>query len=114
MPPDTGRKPADNGAAGAGPAAAPGLAGAAVRTVAGARPAAGEVASAAPVLTVVKGSPTTEEIVAVVVVLATRTAPATARAVLQRPRSQWSSRSRLLREPVARQGGGWRASALPR
>jgi hypothetical protein len=92
--PDPG-KSADNGAVGAGPGAVPDPAG-------------------APTLSVLKGRPTAEEIAALVVVLATRTAPATAQAVPQRPRSQWSARSWLLREPVRHGPGGWRASALPR
>jgi Acyl-CoA carboxylase epsilon subunit len=68
----------------------------------------------APVLTVVTGNPSAEEIAALVAVLAARTAPASAAEVAGRLRNEWSARSRLMREPLPRGPGGWRASALPR
>ena len=75
----------------------------------------------APVLRVVHGSPSAEEIAALVAVLAAR-APAEGavtgegevgggRGML---RNGWSERSRLLRAPLWRGPGGWRASGLPR
>ena len=72
------------------------------------------------VLRVVHGSPSPEEIAALVAVLAAR-APAQGvkgegevgggRGIL---RNGWSERSRLLRAPLQRGPGGWRASGLPR
>jgi len=68
----------------------------------------------APVLRVVHGSPSPEELAALVAVLAAR-APAqgaaSGRGIL---RNGWSERSRLLRAPLLRGPGGWRASGLPR
>ncbi len=81
----------------------------------------------APVLRVVHGSPSPDEIAALVAVLAVR-APAQGaagsaggvkgegevgggRGIL---RNGWSERSRLLRAPLLRGPGGWRASGLPR
>jgi hypothetical protein len=67
------------------------------------------------VLGIAAGRPSAEEIAAVVVaVLAARAAPASGPEAARRIRNQWSSRSRLLREPLARGPDGWRASALPR
>jgi len=65
------------------------------------------------VLRVVAGQPSAEQIAALVAVLAARAAspvpgPGTPM------RSEWSQRSRLLRAPLLRTPGGWRASALPR
>jgi hypothetical protein len=66
-------------------------------------------------LGVVKGSPSAEEIAAAVVALITaRAAPAGPAEPRRLIRSPWSSRSRLLREPLPRGTGGWRASAMPR
>ena len=61
------------------------------------------------------GNPSAEEIAAVVTVLSRpdRVRPGTARAGAA-ARYGWSARSRLLRAPVLRGPGGWRASALPR
>jgi Acyl-CoA carboxylase epsilon subunit len=67
-----------------------------------------------PVLTVVRGNPSAEQIAALVAVLAARTGPPSAAEVAGRPGSAWSAKSRLLREPLPRGEGGWRASALPR
>jgi Acyl-CoA carboxylase epsilon subunit len=66
-----------------------------------------------PALFIVQGNPSAEEVAALVAVLSARTASAGA----TRPRtlrSEWSSRSRLLRAPLQRGAGGWRASARPR
>jgi Acyl-CoA carboxylase epsilon subunit len=94
MPSAAAKRNGHNGALSAGPAVRPASAG-------------------APVLTVVRGSPSAEEIAALVIVLTARTGPASAGAAA-RPGSAWSARSRLLREPLPRGPGGWRASALPR
>jgi Acyl-CoA carboxylase epsilon subunit len=67
----------------------------------------------APVLRVVHGSPSPEEIAALVAVLAAR-APAQGAASGRILRNGWSERSRLLRAPLLRGPGGWRASGLPR
>jgi hypothetical protein len=64
-------------------------------------------------LFIVRGNPSAEETAALVAVLSARTA--SAGATRPRPlRSEWSSRSRLVRAPLTRGPGGWRASALPR
>jgi Acyl-CoA carboxylase epsilon subunit len=96
MPPAPRVKPGDNGSAPPGLDQPPDPAGATV-------------------LTIVKGSPSAEEIAAVVVaVAAARNGPASGARAAGRIRSEWSSRSRLARQPLARGPGGWRASALPR
>jgi hypothetical protein len=96
MPPPPGSRPGDNEPAGAAPGARPDPA-------------------AAPVLSIVKGSPSAEEVAAAVVALITaHAAPASPVEPGGRIRSQWSSRSRLLREPLPRGPGGWRASFMPR
>ncbi len=67
-----------------------------------------------PRLTIVRGDPTPEEIAALVAVLSARLhRPGQARAG-GAARYGWSSRSRMVRSPVSRGPGGWRASALPR
>jgi Acyl-CoA carboxylase epsilon subunit len=75
-------------------------------------PAAGPAPG--PALVIVRGNPSAEEIAAVMAVLAARTAPAGASGARASVRSEWSARSRLLRAPLLRGPGGWRASALPR
>ena len=68
----------------------------------------------APALRVVHGSPSPEELAALVAVLAARDpaqGAASGRGIL---RNGWSERSRLLRAPLMRGPGGWRASGLPR
>jgi len=95
VPPAAGKRPGHNGAVPPGPGARPGVPG-------------------APVLTVVSGNPSAEEVAALVAVLATRSGPASEPAVAGRLRYEWSSRSRLMRPPLPRGQGGWRASALPR
>jgi len=67
-----------------------------------------------PVLAFVRGNPSPEEIAAVVTVLSARARPPGAATSGETVRSGWSARSRLLRAPVLRSPGGWRASALPR
>ncbi|HUZ56620.1 MAG TPA: acyl-CoA carboxylase subunit epsilon [Streptosporangiaceae bacterium] len=71
-----------------------------------------------PVLSVLRGQPTEAELAAVVAVLGVRAHAAAALASAPGPasasHSAWSDRSRLLREPIVRARGGWRASALPR
>jgi Acyl-CoA carboxylase epsilon subunit len=62
----------------------------------------------------VRGTPSAEEMAALVAVLSARTRSAGAARSGETGRSSWSARSRLLREPIARAPGGWRASALPR
>lgn len=65
-------------------------------------------------LQIVAGHPDATEIAVLAAVLAARTAPASSAAAPRATGSQWSSRSRLMREPLPRGPGGWRASALPR
>jgi hypothetical protein len=75
---------------------------------------------ARPVLSVVRGQPTDADIAAVVAVLAVRANAAAAAAAASVPGpagaifSAWSDRRRLLRDPIVRGSGAWRASALPR
>jgi hypothetical protein len=65
-------------------------------------------------LRITAGRPDATEIAVIAAVLSARTAAAGSAGVPRTIRSQWSARSRLLREPLARGPGGWRASALPR
>jgi hypothetical protein len=68
-----------------------------------------------PRLTIVRGDPTPEEIAAVVTALTARVASAAGQArVGETMRNGWSSRSRMMRSPLSRGPGAWRASALPR
>jgi hypothetical protein len=67
-----------------------------------------------PALAFVRGNPSAEQIAAVVAVLAARTARPADATQARESRSEWSARSRLLRAPLPRGPGGWRASALPR
>ena len=67
-----------------------------------------------PALAIVAGNPSAEEIAAVVTVLSARAGPAERIGSAETARYGWSARSRLLRAPVRRSAGGWRASALPR
>ena len=67
-----------------------------------------------PVLAFARGNPSGEQIAAVVAVLAARTAWPAGATQARETRSEWSARSRLLRAPLPRGPGGWRASALPR
>ena len=67
-----------------------------------------------PGLAIVAGNPSAEEIAAVVTVLSARMRPAGTARAGETARYGWSARSRLLRAPVLRGPGGWRASALPR
>jgi Acyl-CoA carboxylase epsilon subunit len=67
-----------------------------------------------PVLAIVAGDPSAEEIAAVVAVLSARIGQPGGPGADETARSGWSARSRLLRAPVLRSPGGWRASALPR
>ena len=66
-----------------------------------------------PVLSVVRGSPSAEEVAAVVAVLAARAPSGGAARGRSAVRNGWSERSRLLRAPLQRGPGGWRASGLP-
>jgi Acyl-CoA carboxylase epsilon subunit len=67
-----------------------------------------------PRLTIVGGGPAPEEIAAVVTVLTARLASAGQARAGEAMRNGWSSRSRMMRSPLSRGPGGWRASALPR
>jgi hypothetical protein len=68
-----------------------------------------------PALVIVRGNPSAEEIAAVATVLSARAASAAREARRgESGRKEWSARYRLLREPLVRAPGGWRASALPR
>lgn len=79
----------------------------------GAQPERSPETGAAPVLAIVRGNPSAEQVAALVAVLAARARPAAA-SPARNVRSEWSARSRLLRAPLVRGPGGWRASALPR
>jgi hypothetical protein len=63
---------------------------------------------------IVKGNPTEQEIAALVAVVFGRAAPVSSPGAPPAIRSEWSARSRLLRPPLHRGSGAWRASALPR
>jgi acyl-CoA carboxylase epsilon subunit len=78
--------------------------------VSGHDPAPGEPAP--PPLRLVRGDATPEEIAALVAVLSA--ASAAGDAAPTRPRSQWASRQRAVRQPLAPGRGAWRASAFPR
>ena len=67
-----------------------------------------------PVLAIVAGDPSAEQIAAVVTVLSARAGQAGRAGTGETARYGWSARSRLLRAPILRGPGGWRASALPR
>jgi hypothetical protein len=66
------------------------------------------------VLRVVRGDATPDEIAALVAVLALRGRAVSAGATPGQPRSEWSARSRLMRDPLSPGPGAWRRSALPR
>jgi hypothetical protein len=65
-------------------------------------------------LRVTGGNPDATEIAVLAAVLSARAAAAGSTAAPRVIRSQWSSRSRLVREPLPRGPGGWHASTLPR
>jgi hypothetical protein len=69
-----------------------------------------------PMLRIVRGDPTEAEIAALITVIAARARQrASARRRHQElPRSAWTDRSRLVRQPVRAGLGAWRASAWPR
>ncbi|MBB4903878.1 acyl-CoA carboxylase subunit epsilon [Actinophytocola algeriensis] len=62
-------------------------------------------------LRVVRGNPTDEEVAALVAVVA---ALGPGEETEPPPRSAWSDRRALVREPLAHGPGAWRASAFPR
>lgn len=64
-----------------------------------------------PHLRVVRGNPTDDEVAALVAVVATLNVPAEP---APEPRSAWSERRALVRQPLAHGPGAWRASAFPR
>jgi hypothetical protein len=66
-----------------------------------------------PRLTIVRGDPTPEEIAALVTVLTARLQSSGQARAGAAPRYGWSSRSRMVRGPISRGPGAWRASALP-
>jgi hypothetical protein len=69
-----------------------------------------------PALAITRGNPSAQETAAVVVVLsalAARLEQAAQPAPRVAQHSEWSARYRLLRPPLQRGPGGWRASALP-
>lgn len=68
---------------------------------------------APPPLRLVRGDATPEEIAALVAVLSAASAAGDP-APPPRPRSQWTSRERAVRQPLAPGRGAWRASAFPR
>jgi hypothetical protein len=63
-------------------------------------------------LRVVRGNPSDEEVAALVAVVASLGAAPEESA--PEPRSAWSSRRSLVREPLAHGPGAWRASGYPR
>jgi hypothetical protein len=70
-----------------------------------------------PVLSITRGNPSAEQLAAVVTVLSglsARMEQAQPPGPAQAERSEWSARYRLMRVPLHRGPGGWRASALPR
>jgi hypothetical protein len=67
-----------------------------------------------PVLVIASGSPSAEDIAAVVAVLAALPPPLPGVAQDGVRRSEWSARYRMMRAPLLRGPGAWRASALPR
>jgi acyl-CoA carboxylase epsilon subunit len=68
-----------------------------------------------PALVIARGNPSAEEIAAVVTALSARARPTGTRTSRgESGRTKWSARCRLLRQPLVRAPGGWRASALPR
>ena len=69
-------------------------------------------APAPPPLRLVRGDATPEEIAALVAVLSA--ASAAGDPAPPRPRSQWASRERAVRQPLAPDRGAWRAYAFPR
>lgn len=66
-----------------------------------------------PHLRVVKGNPSDEELAALVAVVSTLGAAAASESPEQ-PRSAWSDRRVMVREPLAHGPGAWRSSAFPR
>lgn len=66
-----------------------------------------------PRLTIVRGDPTPEEIAALIMVLTARRQSAGSAKAGEAPRYGWSSRSRMVRGPISRGPGAWRASGLP-
>ncbi len=93
---------------------APDQAGPARHEDTGPGPAAGASPGQPPVLAIVRGDPSAGQVAALVAVLAARTAPAADAASSHGAvRSEWSSRSRMLRAPLLKGPGGWRASARP-
>ncbi|HYQ65573.1 acyl-CoA carboxylase subunit epsilon [Actinophytocola sp.] len=65
-----------------------------------------------PHLRIVKGNPTDEEVAALVAVVSVLGAGGEEERA--RPRSAWSDRRVMVREPLAHGPGAWRTSAFPR
>lgn len=65
-----------------------------------------------PHLRVVKGDPSDKELAALVAVVASLEVEA--EEAPEPPRSAWSDRRALVREPLAHGPGAWRASGFPR
>jgi hypothetical protein len=65
-----------------------------------------------PHLRVVKGNPSDEELAALVAVVSTLGSGT--EETPERPRSAWSDRRVMVREPLAHGPGAWRASGFPR
>ena len=63
-----------------------------------------------PHLRVVRGNPTDEEVAALVAVVSTLHTPEEPEPA---PRSAWSERRNLVRQPLPHGPGAWRASAYP-
>jgi hypothetical protein len=73
----------------------------------------GSVPPSAPALSVVRGEPTAAELAAVIVVLTAKAGQAATAAAAGPAPSQWSARSRQMRQQLSPGPGAWRASALP-
>jgi acyl-CoA carboxylase epsilon subunit len=67
-----------------------------------------------PRLMIVRGDPTPEEIAALATVLTARLASAGQARAGETMRNGWSSKSAMMRSPLSRAPGAWRASTLPR
>ena len=67
-----------------------------------------------PEFAIISSDASPEEVAAIVAVLSARLESACAPDAGQAVRSEWSARSRLLRAPLQRGPGAWRATALPR
>jgi len=66
-----------------------------------------------PEFAIIRGDASPEEVAAITAVLSASLESARVPDAAQAVRSEWSARSRLLRAPLLRGPGAWRANALP-